>query len=285
MSELKGILTERNNIKICILDNGSIEFFTCVRDTINQNHIFDYYDLILVPSWAWLEVTDSENRIQYINDCTSIYAKKVLIVDEVEYSELVNFKEAELFSIFLYSIDWISRLVSYMKRNILKGKAVEDLEPYEEWLQIFYEDGLDKRVLHNGRTQHKNAGEISITILAHILSYYYTDKVESITIFSSDRDTYDFINGAKRKFYSDERFTRYSKAITFKSNDLLINEWSSCSLINENDLNNFVCGHRQDRRLKYTRKINDNSIEEQDRVVSNEEFLSLISEDSVHIVF
>jgi hypothetical protein len=67
---------------------------------------------------------------------------------------------------------------------------VEDLDPYEEWLNIFYKEGLDYRKLSNGRIQRKNAGEISISVLSYIISYYYSRGINTITIFSSDRDTY-----------------------------------------------------------------------------------------------
>lgn len=283
--ELKSILSQQNTLKICILDNGSIEFFTWVKDIIQQDKILGYYDIILIPGWVWAEVSDSGNRVQYINDLINKYSKKTLVINETEYSELIGYRDAELYSVFVYSCEWVARIVSFMKKNILKGRPLEDLEPYEEYLQILYEDGFDKKTLKNGRVQKKNAGEVSISVLAHILSYYYSEKLENITVFSSDRDAYDFINGAKKKFDNDVRFNKNHRVITFKSNDFLIYEWTSRSLIGKSSLNNFINEFRQERYLKYTRKINDISIEEQDRIISNKELYSLINDDSVHIIF
>jgi len=118
----------------------------------------------------------------------------------------MDYKEAELYYLFLYCCYNVSRLVSFIKKNILKNRPVEDLDSYEECLSVFYEEGLDQRKLSNGRIQRKSAGEISISVLSYILSYYYSRSIDIITIFSSDRDTYEFVSKAKEMLYRDERF-------------------------------------------------------------------------------
>lgn len=118
---------------------------------------------------------------------------------------------------------------------------MEDLDPYEEWLNIFYKEGLDYRKLSNGRIQRKNAGEISISVLSYILSYYYSRNIDTITIFSSDRGAYEFVSKAKEMLYKDERFkNKKNTSITFKSNDFLIYEWTRLGYISEDNINTFV---------------------------------------------
>ena len=215
---LKEYLSKGKSLKVCILDNNSVEFLTWMYERISPEKIFSQYDMIFIPKWVWVEVCDSEKRKSYIYNLK--HYSKVQIIDEVDYSTLVDYKEAELYYIFLYSCNNVSRLVRFIKRNILQGRPVEDLAPYEEWLDIIYNEGLDKRELANGRIQRKNAGEISICVLSYIFSYFYSEKIDTITIFSSDRDAYDFISKAKEKIYKEDYFRdkRYT-SITFKSND------------------------------------------------------------------
>lgn len=197
---------------------------------------------------------------------------------------MVDYKEAELYYLFLFCCYNMSRLVSFIKKNILKNRFVEDLDP--EWLNIFYEQGLDQRKLSNGRIQRKNAGEISIAVLSYILSYYHCGNIDIITIFSSDRDTYDFVSKAKEMLNKEERFkNRSNTSITFKSNDFLIYEWVRLGHIDEDNIDIFVESYRQTRRIKFTRKKQDNSIEEQDKLIDNTAFLEMLRNSIVHLIF
>ena len=284
MNDLKKYLSTGKSLKICILDNNSVEFLTWVRKNVSHEKIFSQYDMILIPQWVWTEVCDSENRKSYINDLK--YYSKYQIVDEVDYLTLVDYKEAELYYLFLYCCYNVSRLVSFIKKNILKNRPVEDLDPYEEWLSVFYEEGLDQRKLSNGRIQKKNVGEISIAVLSYILSYYFSGNIDTITIFSSDRDTYEFVSKAKEMLYKDERFKdRSNTSITFKSNDFLIYEWTRLGYIDEQNIDTFVNSHRQTRRIKFTRKKQDNSIEEQDKIIDNAIFLEMLKDSTIHLIF
>lgn len=55
---------------------------------------------------------------------------------------------------------------------------MEELDSYEEWLSVFYKEGLDQKELSNGRIQRKNTGEISISILSYVLSFYYNRNID-----------------------------------------------------------------------------------------------------------
>lgn len=272
------------SLNVCILDNNSIEFLTRIRESITPKNIFDQYDAILIPRWVWIEVCDSNNRKSYINSLK--HYSKVQIIDEVDYLTLINYKEVELYYLFEYCCYNVSRLVSFFKKNILKNRPVEDLDPYEEWLTMFYEQGLDQGKLSNGRIQRKNAGEISIAVLSYIFSYYYSENIDIITIFSSDRDTYEFVSKAKKMLDKDERFkVRNNTSITFKSNDFLIYEWIRSEHINANNIDAFINGNRQSRKIKFTRKKQDSSIEEQDKIIDNTVFLEMLKDSTLHIIF
>lgn len=160
------------------------------------------------------------------------------------------------------------------------------MDPYEEWLNKFYKEGLDYRKLSNGRIQRKNAGEISISVLSYILSYYYSKNIDVITIFTSDRDAYEFVSKAKEMLCKDEHFKdRMNTSITFKSNDFLMYEWKRLGYMEEQNLDTFVNNRRQARKIKFTRKKQDNSIEEQDGIIDNVIFREMLNDSTIHIIF
>jgi hypothetical protein len=97
----------------------SVEFFTWVRESINPEKIFMQYDMILIPQWVWTEICDSKNRKSYINDLKQY--SKVQIIDEIDYLILVDYKEAELYYLFLYCCYNVSGFVSFIKKNILRN--------------------------------------------------------------------------------------------------------------------------------------------------------------------
>ena len=240
--------------------------------------------MILIPQWVWVEVCDSESRKNYIEDLGN--KSKVLVIDEGDYTTLVGYKEAELYLLFLYCCYTISRVISFFKGDIQKNRPVEDIEPYEEWLRKLYDVELVDGKLLNGRVRRKNAGEISISVLSYIISYYFNENVDSITIFSNDRDTYDFVSRAKEMLIKDVNFSsRRNTSITFKSNDFLIYEWVRNNLFVVDNIDNLVENTRQSRRIKFTRKKSDNSIEEQEKILDNSTFLEILKDTSIHIIF
>jgi hypothetical protein len=290
ISSLKSMLSNDSNIKICILDNNMIEVLTRTSSLITQDRIFNQYDIIIIPGWVYEEIRDSDVRVRYVNALRDVYNLKVYIIEEKDYSELVDFKEADLFYIFIYSCHLVTNLIGFINRNIINTRApvnkiIEELPPYEEWMDKLYNEGFESKVLANGRIQKKNAGEISICVLANILSIYY-EKFENITIFSFDGDTYNFISKSEEKLLRDEKFTDcLLKPVTYKSNDVLIYEWLRQGLINEAGLESIVNRIRQSRRVKYTKQAPDLSIEEHDEILDNDSFCQLILQGGLHIIF
>lgn len=290
ISSLKSTLSNDSSIKVCILDNNMIEVLTRISSTITQDHIFGQYDIILIPRWVYEEIQDSEVRVRYINELRDTYNLNVYVIEEKDYSELVDFKEADLFYIFIHSCHLVTNLISFINRNIINTRApvnkiIEELPPYEEWMDKLYNEGFESKVLTNHRIQKKNAGEISICVLADILSIYY-EKLENITIFSFDGDTYNFVLRSKERILKDARFTDcLIKPITYKSNDVLIYEWLRQGLINETDLESIVNRIRQSRKVKYTKLAPDHSIEEHDQMIDNHSFCQLILQGNLHIIF
>jgi hypothetical protein len=271
--------------KIGILDNNTINFLTKINKYVHTDMVLRNYDLLLIPNWVYEEVTDSEERVNYIKD---VFNKdiQIYIINEYDYEELVGYKSEWLYKFFLYSSFLNAELKSFIKRNIEKNQPLEELDDYEEWLKLLYEDGFHGKILKSGRSQKKNAGEISISILSLIISYFYFEKNHYVSVISNDRDTYDYIKFAKQKLLKDMLFEKLEgSVITFKSNDLIIKEiYLNNYIIEGHDIYSIV-EFRDAKRVKYTRNTFDNSVEEHDEVLSNGSFIQNLKDNTFNIIF
>ena len=54
VNNIKRNLSKGKHLKICILDNNSIEFLNHVYDEVSPEKIFSPYDYILIPNWVYL---------------------------------------------------------------------------------------------------------------------------------------------------------------------------------------------------------------------------------------
>ena len=271
--------------KIGILDNNTINFLTKINKYAHTVKLLENYDLLLIPSWVYEEVKDSEERVNYIKD---IFSKdiQIYIISEDDYEELVGYKSEWLYKFFLYSCFLNAELKSFIKRNIEKNQPLEELDDYEDWIKLLYEEGFQGKILKSGRSQKKNAGEISISVLSLIISYFYCEKNHSVTVLSNDRDTYDYIKCAKQKLLNDKLFEKLeSSSITFKSNDFITKEsFLNNYIIEGNDIYSIV-EFRDEKRVKYTRNALDSSVEEHDEVLNNSEFIESLKDDTFNIIF
>jgi hypothetical protein len=180
----------------------------------------------------------------------------------------------------------IGELKSFIKRNIEKNQSLEELDDYQDWLKLLYENGFEGKTLMNGRTKKKNAGEISISVLSLVMSYIYFERNHTITVLSNDRGTYDFIKLAKLKLVNDKIFEKLeSSVITFKSNDFLTKEiYINDFIIAGQDIYSII-EFRDEKRVKFTKNALDNSVEEHDEILNNEAFIGNLQDKTFNIIF
>ena len=144
---------------------------------------------------------------------------------------------------------------------------------YDEW-------PISEEILSTGRVKKKNAGEVSITILAEIVSWYYPET-KALTIYSQDGDTYDFQRKAEadlRKLFA----TKMPVPVSYKSNDAIL-----CQLVREGKISiNNLDDYRKDvRKITYSKEQDDHAIILVTELVDNELFAQLVSDKTVHIIF
>lgn len=289
-NSLKEFLTNKPNAKTAIIDNNFLAFCTKLKENhISVIEILKQYDVVIVPSWVNVEINDSTIRFAYLQELidTGIY---VYIINEMEYIDLANDEELNLLKIVKYIAYRFGQIIGYLNREIIQNQPYEDIEyEFMEWINILYNNwpmpGKEVGPLNNRRIQKKNAGEISVSTIAYILSYYFP-KLKSITLLTFDTDCYNCIKYAEDKFSKDENFKNkdYS-SVTFKSNDLILYELVKNNHYTIDDIKEIIDNVRTPRILKYSRKKEDNSFEYKRLSIDNSTLMEIICDDSLHIIF
>lgn len=280
MINITAIHKIENKKYIALLDTSSISFMQGLKEKgIELNTILKDYDLILIPEWVLAEINDAEGRAEYVQELINA-GYPIYSIAEETYSALANYEEGNLYQIVLASTYQIARLKSYLHRFVEKAELL-DMDAYKDWINKLYEEWpIAGSALISGRTKKKNAGEISITILAEVVSWYYP-KTEALTIYSQDSDTYELQRKAEA-ILRDIFTSKTPIPVSYKSNDAIL-----CQLFREKKISiENVGDYRKDiRKITYSKEQGDHSIILVTEVVDNDAFSNLIQDYSVHIIF
>ena len=269
-----------NKKHIALLDTSSISFMQGLEvKGVPSNDILRDYDLILIPEWVLVEINDAEGRANYLQSLIDL-GYPIYSIAEENYSNLTNNEEGNLYQIVLASTYQIGRIKSYLRRFVEKADVL-DMDAYKDWVNKLYNEWpIPGQMLSSGRIKKKNAGEVSITILAEVVSWYYPET-EALTIYSQDSDTYEFQRKAEASLR--EIFTsRTPIPVSYKSNDAIL-----CQLFRDGKINIENLGdYRKDiRKITYSKIQDDHSVILVTEVVDNDLFLALVQDTSVHIIF
>lgn len=200
MLEITKITEIDNKRHIALLDTSSISFMQGLQTKgLQPETVLKDYDLILIPEWVMAEINDAVGRADYVQGLIE-QGYPIFSIAEEKYSDLTNSEEGNLYQIVLASTRQIARIRSYLRRYVDKADPL-DMDAYKDWINKLYEEWpISDQALSSGRIKKKNAGEVSITILAEIVSWYYPET-KALTVYSQDRDTYEF----QRKAEADLR--------------------------------------------------------------------------------
>lgn len=280
MLEITKITEIENKRHIALLDTSSISFMQGLQTKgLQPETVLNDYDLILIPKWVLAEINDAVGRADYVQGLIE-QGYPIFSIAEEKYSDLTNNEEGNLYQIVLASTRQIARIRSYLRRYVDKADPL-DMDAYKDWINKLYEEWpISDQALSSGRIKKKNAGEVSITILAEIVSWYYPET-KALTVYSQDRDTYEF----QRKAEADLRdifASRTPVPISYKSNDAILCQLVRDGKINLEDLNDY----RKDvRKITYSKEQDDQSIVLVTELVDNGLFAQLVADKTVHIIF
>lgn len=270
-------------IQIALMDNSSLAFMHELhRKSYPVNETLEVYDLILIPKWVMEEIKDSPYRSGYVEQLQA-QGYPVYWIDETKYGSFVNNEDINLYHIVEAAVSCVSELSRYLRRNV-RTEDLIDLPPSEEWMKKLYDEWpIIGRLLPTGRAAKKNAGEISLTILAEVFAWYH-NEVNSLTVYTQDTDAYKFQMNAERKLKDNSDFAPADSPISvaFKSNDFIL-----CQMYREGNLTLDAVRYlrHDDRKLIYTRQQADQSIIYREEVITKEQFTSLIQDTTVQILF
>ena len=280
MLEITKITEIDDKRHIALLDTSSISFMQGLQTKgLQPETVLKDYDLILIPQWVLAEINDAAGRSNYVQSLIE-QGYPIFSIAEDKYSDLTYNEEGNLYQIVLASTRQIARIRSYLRRYVEKADPL-DMDSYNDWINKLYEEWpISEQVLSSGRIKKKNAGEVSITILAEIVSWYYPET-KALTVYSQDRDTYEF----QRKAETDLRdifSSRTPVPVSYKSNDAIL-----CQLVRDGKINlENLSEYRKDvRKITYSKEQDDHSIVLVTELVDNELFAQLAADKTVRIIF
>lgn len=274
-------ITEIDNKRhIALLDTSSISFMQVLQSKgIQPEIVLNDYDLILIPEWVLAEINDAPGRVCYVERLIE-EGYPIFSIAEDSYTDLANNEEGNLYQIVLASTCQIARIRSYLRRFVEKTDSL-DMDAYKDWINKLYDEWpITGQVLSAGRMKKKNAGEVSITILAEVVSWYYPET-KALTVYSQDSDTYEFQRKAEAVLRGV--FTEKTPVpVSYKSNDAILCQLVRAGRINLDNLNEY----RKDvRKITYSKEQDDHSIVLVTELVDNELFAQLVADETVHIIF
>lgn len=265
---------------IALLDTSSISFMQGLSEKgLQVEAILKDYDLILIPEWVLTEMNDAPGRADYVQKLID-EEYPIYCIEEGTYTDLANGEEGNLYQIVLASTSRLARIRSYLRQYVGKADPL-DMDAYRDWIKKLYDEWpIPGETLSNGRIRKKNAGEVSITILAEIVSWYYPET-KALTIYSQDGDTYEFQRKAEAEL-RDVFATRTPVPVSYKSNDAIL-----CQLVRNGNINidNLGDYRKGVRRITYSKEQDDHSIVLVTELVDNALFAQLVDDETVHIIF
>ena len=204
-------------------------------------------------------------------------------IDETKYGTFVNDEDVNLYYIIEAAMSRVSERMRFLCRKV-KTEDLIDLTSAEKWMNRLYDQWPTYgRTLSTGRVLKKNAGEISLTILTEVFTWYH-DEVDGLTIYTKDTDAHEFPKNAERILMGNSEFTPTldsPMSEAFKSNDFIL-----CQMYREEALILDVVRQlrRDDRKLTYTRQQADKSIICRKEVITKDQFIDLIQDATVQIL-
>lgn len=266
--------------KIALMDNSTVSFLEQVeRAGITTKELLKDYDAILIPNWVSEEICDSQYRKDYIEGLHTA-GLPIYSIAEESYADLVNGEEANLFKIVSAAASKLGQLGGYLQRYVKKNDPLE-MEEYAVWMNRMYQEWpLRGATTRSGREKKKNAGEISLTILAEVFSWYYPDS-ESITVYTQDRDSYDYQKSARERL-NDVFASKTSVDVSYKSNDTLLCQMFRNGMLSLGQIDTLRC---DERVVVYTRSRDDKSTALVAKRTDNQQFKVLLQDMNVQIIF
>lgn len=175
--DVEAQLRNANDAKILMLDTNNIQFYFQYEGLISQSHIFDRYDIVLIPGWVHAEYSHHEGKSRYV---ASIPSPTFIVEETDDYLPMLGYNDKKLMELFR-----VASPFSESQRFFNHYRKLEADELPDEWIDEYYDQGFYTRST-GGIVTKKNAGEVSILTLCFSLLHHYPTQIGNISIASSD---------------------------------------------------------------------------------------------------
>ncbi len=179
--------------------------------------------------------------------------------------------------------DWVLEEIcdSSYREAYLNDMVELDLEDSAIWLPAMHQNWpLPGSNTASGRAKKKNAGEISLTILAEVFSWYYP-LITSLTVMIQDSDAHTFITKAQEQLVSVFS-EKHPITVTYKSNDFVFCELFRSGRIQLSDIRIL---RKDARKVTYIQQRPDKSTALITEKLDNAAFERLIQDKTANIIF
>lgn len=265
---------------IALLDNSSVAFLEILRrNEISIDELLKPYDLIFVPGWVLEEINDSEIRSDFLSSLID-EGYPIYSIAEENYADIIDGDELNLYKIINASVASVGQLIGYIRKNVTKPDLI-DLEDSHIWISEMYKNWpIVNGTTAAGRELKKNAGEISITVLAEIFSWFYPE-LQTITVYTQDADSWEFQKNAEQKL-KKEFNERLPVSVSYKSNDFILWQLYRQGQITEANIRAL---RKNERNVTYTIVKPDSSIGFQMNCLDTEKFIEFVKNTGFNVIY
>jgi len=199
--------------------------------------------------------------------------KKILYLEEKNLIDLlkVDYELTSARSKFLIASERAFDSIQWLKERVRDAK--QHFSKVEQMIFSSYHSFFSEN-------EDANRGELSLLWVSTIIEQL--PGFTNVTFVGMDHDFYDFV---ERSYFST-KVSPFSNAITFLSNDTLLQSYYR-NYSDQKDLDKLIPIYRKpDRKTRYHRKVNKVlNLNQQKEKISNEEFLQLLINDEIEIIY
>lgn len=257
----------RTGVRIIIPGNNNIQFCKQHENYFTEHYFCSDYDLVLVPGWVHAEVSHSQKRLDYLN---RLPKKLLYMIEEDDYLPLIGYQDERLITLFKWAA-----APHQSCQKVLNGFLNKATDIPDDWIIDFYESGFNER--------KKNSGEVSILALSFLVFNHFPQKINSITISTSDKGCFDIKHKVLENLDKYNLLPVSRVPISFMSTDILLVNAFKKGLINVAQVLEL---RPNPRTCVFIERLPDGTLVQHERLLSTEDFIDILGDiDNYAFIF
>lgn len=272
--------------KVYILDNNFMNFIQYTIDykykSLDISKIFPVTDdtLFLITGWTVPEVEDSKYRTDFINKLSNTYNVKIFREENFKnlLPEEVEDKDTLIYHFFYPAVKAYERLNSFFNEEIYDRDSKSFIcdSNYNVWVQKLYDEWpYEPKKLKSGRDRKEHAPDITIIVLAELISYF-NGNADVVVVGTEDIGLTDFQSDADEYLESEIDFVRET-FISFKSKNGILKDLALA--YEDSDILNTIHEHHMRFPILY---LNENGEKIKIYIEDNDKYFDFIKKTEIY---